>query len=529
MKKTISINISGIIINIDEDAYDKLEKWLNQISDKYKNEEGGDEIINDIESRVGELLSLGLKNEKKVISIDDIEKVIEVMGRPEQFDQESEENYNFSTISDDSSKETKASKRFFRDEDKKIIAGVCSGIAYYFNIDVGLVRFVFIISSFFSGLGFVLYIIFWALIPSAGTSGQKLEMKGEPVNISNIEKMIKNEFDRVKTNLKQNGYKDKISKFGKELGIIFEKFGKICIAFFNLFSRFLGSIFILIGALAVFVLFLFLFKDYMPNYLQFGDISSGDIPFMEFIPVSLSDGIILTFVFLILLLPLLGIVSAGFKLVNHHKKNRFFNYTFSALWLLVIALTGIIVFHLILNFSTEQSVTKTQSFKYLNGTTLYLKSGIREMSSQNEFQVFDYSVAKNEHGYRLYGKPEYSITKSEGEDIKLNVTYYAKGSNRESAKQHLNEIRFSWYNADSIITCDPYFTVHGNNRLYHRRLVVNLQIPQGAIIYIDPKFSGNIKHVDISDSITTFDIYDRKLLMTDRGLSVINHSFMNVE
>lgn len=194
MKKTVSINISGIIFHIDDDAYERLNRYLNSIKRHFQKLDGKDEIITDIESRIAELLQEKLQDTKQVISIEDIEEVITVMGQPSEMDEDSEyeprrerKTYAYSRP-----------RRLYRDPDGRMIAGISSGMATYFNIDPVWIRILFIVSLFISGAGLIAYIVLWIVIPQAVTTAEKLEMRGEPVNISNIERSVRDEFDNVK-------------------------------------------------------------------------------------------------------------------------------------------------------------------------------------------------------------------------------------------------------------------------------------------------------------------------------------------
>ncbi len=194
MKKTIRIHISGYIFNIDEDAYQVLKKWLDSISQKYKGEEDGEEIFNDIEMRVAELFEEKVGNEG-VVTQETADEIIRIMGRPEEFetDEEKEPEKIFS-----SDKRSRKQRRLYRDEDNSVIAGVCGGLGNYFGVDPVVFRLLFVAALIIGGFGTILYIILWIAIPKAVTVSQKLEMKGEPVTISNIEKAIKEEIEYVK-------------------------------------------------------------------------------------------------------------------------------------------------------------------------------------------------------------------------------------------------------------------------------------------------------------------------------------------
>lgn len=209
MKKAIRIHISGYIFSIDEDAYSVLKEWLDSISTQYLKEEDGKEIINDVEMRVAELFKEKLGNEGAV-SLIEVNSVIKTMGQANEFEEDTIIEDDFSKkenpkkqvlenpiINNNKDTQKESRKRLYRDGENRVIAGVCSGLDKYLGIDVVFIRLAFIL-ALFGGFGIVAYIILWAVIPEAKTVSQKLEMAGEPVNISNIEKAIKDEIEFFK-------------------------------------------------------------------------------------------------------------------------------------------------------------------------------------------------------------------------------------------------------------------------------------------------------------------------------------------
>lgn len=191
MKKTINTNINGINFIIDDDAYAVLNTYLNAIKSHFKNKKGSDEIISDIESRIAELFQQMLNEKKQVLNIDDVNQVKEQMGQPSDFDQDAEDETIYYA------KTSSSHKRLYRDTNDRMIGGVCSGLAAYFNIDTVWIRLIFVI-AILSGVSALAYIILWIIIPAARTVSERLEMRGDPVNISNIEKSIREELNEIR-------------------------------------------------------------------------------------------------------------------------------------------------------------------------------------------------------------------------------------------------------------------------------------------------------------------------------------------
>ena len=195
MKQTYSINLGGIVFNIDDDAYRHLKDYLHQIETHFANDEEGREIMLDIESRIAELFQERLKGARQVIEMNDIMEIKIVLGNPDEFGDL--ENGNSGSSRKREKFGPSGYRRIYRDPDNRILGGVCSGMGAYWQIEPWIFRVIFII-FIFGAVGPIIYLILWIVIPEAKTAAQKLEMKGEPVNISNIGKTVKEEFQNVK-------------------------------------------------------------------------------------------------------------------------------------------------------------------------------------------------------------------------------------------------------------------------------------------------------------------------------------------
>lgn len=204
MKKTLSINIRGILIMIDEDAFQKLNTYLDEINKHFKTKKGYEDIINDIETRIAELLQQKLSEKKQVITIEDVEEVTRIMGHPSDFDQDSEENTG------NAFHQGHVRKRLFRDIDNRMIGGVCSGLGAYFNVDTVWFRIAFVVALLIGGSSILVYLVLWIVTPPAKSVSDRLEMQGDPVTISNIEKAFKEEMNELKDKL------DDLTKQAKE-------------------------------------------------------------------------------------------------------------------------------------------------------------------------------------------------------------------------------------------------------------------------------------------------------------------------
>jgi phage shock protein PspC (stress-responsive transcriptional regulator) len=194
MKITVSINLGGYSFNIDEDAYSELKRYLKNLEIHFAAEESSSEILSDIEARMAELLRVKLTGYKQVITIEDVNDVISIMGNPEDIsDNEGPtRKEKFSTP---------GPHRIYRDPDKRFIGGVCAGMGAYWDIEPWVIRGIFVVMTLAGGLGILVYLILYVVLPEAKTTAQKIEMKGDPVNIHNIKESVKKEVEAVRKNM----------------------------------------------------------------------------------------------------------------------------------------------------------------------------------------------------------------------------------------------------------------------------------------------------------------------------------------
>ena len=205
MNKTISISLAGFSFIIEEQAYEKLNKYLQALRNSLEKDEV-DEVMYDIEIRIAEIFRENL-DKREVVNSDDVEKVIAQLGTPEAIEGQNEE---------DAGKETsqeKTRKELFRDMKRGKIAGVCAGLAQYFGMDISLMRIIWILVFIFT-VGFVsvvAYVILWIVLPEAETASDFLKMQGKPINFDSL----KEAGQRVSSFYNEN--KSEIAKTGADI------------------------------------------------------------------------------------------------------------------------------------------------------------------------------------------------------------------------------------------------------------------------------------------------------------------------
>jgi len=234
MKKTLSIHLGRQLFIIEEDAYDRLQQYLQRLESSLKGEEGVGDIIEDIEMRFAELLMSYLGETRKVVTIEDVEKGVGSLGEPEE-------------ISEDTPKEEPQAKRnewydskqrkFYRDTENGMLAGVASGTAAYIGIDPVIARVIFVL-LLFTGLGVPLYIILWLVVPNASTPSERLQMHGRPVTVDSLKEEFNKAGERIKEDAKNAKHRfqsgnDHITKRVRGLVSIFAKIAGVGIIIFS--------------------------------------------------------------------------------------------------------------------------------------------------------------------------------------------------------------------------------------------------------------------------------------------------------
>lgn len=187
MKKVINVGIGGRSFTIDEDAYRKLDSYLNLFRAKAHMGYETKEVMDDLEMRIAELFEQSLGNKSDVVNLALVNKVITQLGMPDG----SQDDGSSSNTSYNETRETyqeRGPRKFYRDADNSVIGGVCGGLAAYCNIDLVLVRILFVIALILGSAGFWIYLIFWIVAPKAVTAAQKCEMRGWPVTAENMSK-----------------------------------------------------------------------------------------------------------------------------------------------------------------------------------------------------------------------------------------------------------------------------------------------------------------------------------------------------
>ena len=180
MKKTLNIGIGGKSFIIDEDAHERLKDYLGTFRTRLKDDQG-QEVMDDIEARISELLLTNLGSGQQTVSLDMVNQITAQLGMPDGRPENETKNEKM-----EEEKTMNPVKKLYLDVESRKIGGVCSGLAAYFDIDVTLVRIIFLALFLAGSFGFWLYLIIWIVAPKAVTPAQKCELRGIEANAENM-------------------------------------------------------------------------------------------------------------------------------------------------------------------------------------------------------------------------------------------------------------------------------------------------------------------------------------------------------
>jgi phage shock protein PspC (stress-responsive transcriptional regulator) len=527
MNKTININLGGVFFHIDEDAYKKLQKYLEAIRKSLSDDpQGKDEIINDIEIRIGEILSESVKDVRQVVNEQDIDDIIIIMGKPEEYAGD-EEFFEDETYKKTSRKGK--SKKLFRDSDDKFLGGVSSGLAHYFNIDTIWVRLLWLLLMY-KGTGVILYLILWILLPETKSTSDKLEMEGEDVNISNIEKKIRSGFndasqilkdgvDDVSTQLKNGNYQGKVKSGLQE---IIDLFAKVFTSIFKVTGKFIGVLLIIISVLTLFTVVAGGFSLGSIEFLGLTDELTRYPPF--FYTSRLPAWLLATFGFILIGIPFVFLFKLGLKIIsnNVNRFSRATNLSLLGIWLIAImgfAFAGI-------EYGAH-SANKFSTSEKFNIEHLTIKDTLNiKMIALEEFTPKRYSdektvfIGETERAYRTNIKLD--IRESNSDYLYLKTYKKANAISEEKAKELTSKIDYKFEVINNTLMLDAYFLSDLENRYDSQYIRMTLYVPKGMTVYLDKSTKYFLNDVENYQKIYDRDMIKHYYAMDDEGLDCLD-------
>ena len=591
MKKVININFQGTVVPIEESSYELLQQYIESLRRYFANEEGKDEIINDIESRISELFQERLKGGSTCITDDDVNTIINNMGRPEQLEEaeQGESENGKSSYSNAGRSEgyfqgdwSWKGKRLYRDENNKILGGVCSGIAAYFGIDPVFIRILFIISgvgfvayillwafvpgsnqiengvrkrlyrnpdgkiiagvcsgigsyfninpwiprvlflvpfiSFFFRWGhfgpltfphfvsftfspgsFLIYIILWLVIPEATTTSEKLEMKGEKIDLNSIKNSVLKEMQEVGERVGKMGKEvgEKVGKMGMEAGAAAKEkgaeMGKDIHYVAHRSSGALGNVIATIFKIFVYFILGCIALAIIVTLFAIATVAIGLFPLKDFVLTNGWQSIFAwgTLIFFIAV-PVIGIITFIIRRFARIKKtNKLMRWSFVGLWIVGIAcFVGLLI-----------SIGRDfRSVNSMNVQTIQLSDP--HVSSLEVMPIQDNNYNRYNSWFRLepfatFGIDEDTayitnirirITKSSSDSFQVSEVKLCNGSNRRNADSLASLIHFNVFQKDSLLMADRSIAINTTDKFRNQFVELTIAVPVGHYIKVNRNF-----------------------------------------
>ncbi|HYW95197.1 MAG TPA: PspC domain-containing protein [Bacteroidales bacterium] len=519
MKKALKINLSGQIFHIDEDAYEKLKIYLDRISSHFSNIEESKEIIADIENRIAEIFNERLKDNSQVITVSDVEEVITIMGRPEDFAEEEGEQEKTGPTG------SHHYRRLYRDPDNAVIGGVAAGLSAYFNVDPVVLRILFVV-LILVGWGFpvIIYLVLWIAVPKAGTAAQKLEMRGEKVNVSNLEKKIRGEYEDVKENLKKarrsdagRKTEDFFTEFFRILGVIIVAFVKVIVILIALFFVIIG-VGIIASALGI--------AFFGASIVPFGIFHSIDTEFIDsFLPFvnPTNAGIIAIAGSLVILIPILAVVYGLFKALFRFKaKDRSLGAGAFGLWILALITAVSLIAIEAGNYRESDQVSSSQILEQVPGDTLYVRVNpqmLARIKQDEHFRIDDRRYVMKDDN--LYGEVTIDVEKGRSDAYELRMEKGSRGPDEETAASMAEKIAFNYTLQDSLLTVDPWFRAGSGEKWRLQRLDVTIYVPEGKAVHFDKNTGVFLEGVYNLDHYSDYRMAGKTWIMHEEGLESV--------
>lgn len=495
MNKTVNMNLGGFFFHIDEDAYQKLNRYFDAIRASLS-KEGRDEIMNDIESRIAELFSEKIANNKQVLALKDVDDVIAIMGQPEDYKIEEE------TTQSNFSNESSRTKKLYRDADSKIVAGVCSGLGHYFGVDAVWIRVALILLIFAGfGTGFLAYIILWAVTPEALTTSEKLEMKGEPITISNIEKKVREEFEYVSEKFKNpdlgkinENVKENVNKFNESFRSTAQRtrggLGDAIVAIAKAFAKLIGAFMVLIGSMMLIAMLITLFTLGSTKFIH--------VPWLDYFDsfnyTGTSMGLISLLSFFAVGIPFFFLLLLGLKILftNLQSIGAIAKYTLLATWLLsVIGLIAVGV-QTSAEVAFENKVMHKTALYLQPSDTLKLKFVTNDFYSKDVDRREDFKLVQDSlgHTYMYSNDVRLEILPTDAKEAYVQIEKNANGNSLTDARNRANNITYKFKKEGNTLLFDNYMLMDAKDKYRDQEVIIYLYLPKGTLIQPDSSLSS---------------------------------------
>ncbi len=459
MPKTIKIDLGGSLFNIDEEAFSKLRRYLNEIDRRLKNLPGGAETIEDIEIRIAEIFQAG-KGLSGIITTDDVDKMISQLGKPEDFDNDDEGRIK-------SPGSGAGGGRLFRSSSDSIVAGVCGGLGKYLRVQSVWIRLLFIVMSFFFGAGIILYAALWIALPRSEAGSSSLLYREDARDAANA------------------------SRVGNVLNESLKALGKTGFIIFRVIFVILGLCILLTGFLFLLTfvaIFVFGYPGiYMPGTPGFDLSVMPD--FLNYIVNPAIVPWIKVLLSAVIIIPLLALIYLGIRFIFWFRvRDGVFLLSGFILWVACAAFLSMILFNEGVSYSSRADL-KAEEFITGSPDTLYILPGktVSDLSWDKRFAVPNeqYEVLVSEKDNRIYIKPWLYIYGGESGSAMITINRSAAGRDKSAARNKAEMMDYGYSLNGDTLRIDEYYSLPAGSGWSFNEINVQVCAPEGTVVFID--------------------------------------------
>lgn len=498
MKRTTTANIAGIVFHIDEDAYEKLSRYIKKLKFSFGEIGETDETMEDFEARIAELFQSKLSATKQVITIEDVQSVIQTIGEPEEIE----------TNQTKSKDRKKGHKTLFRDPKNVILGGVCSGIANYVGIDVWVIRLITLTFSAFWGFGVLLYILLWVIVPEAKTPDEYSQMSGETFDKEEFEKNIRNNIESVKQRFEELAKSDVPKQATSLIERFFSWLGIILTAFFSFIGAIIGFAFLITGLVLLVFMISILFFD-------IGDLGilSLNLPILDTIMAGgTTVKIVLIALFLIIIIPLFLLIAALIRALSGKKHHGGGFVSFGiGVWILAIVLFTLF-FVLKSPFSVYEGEIESKSIIEVNNRDSLIIKGLKYHYNENYDLKIDskhLGIITDDNKSILIIKPKLTIEKSNSAQFELKIQKTAQNTKQEKADENAQEIIYNYSISGDTLLLNTFFESKLSDFWQNKKLNLTLYVPEGKTIYLDHSLENNLLNINNSINFKNTSVFNK--------------------
>ncbi|RZJ79705.1 MAG: PspC domain-containing protein [Flavobacterium sp.] len=521
MKKTLIINIGNSIIHIEEDAYEILTAYLNEIKQHFAKNADDFEIVTDIENRVAEMFAEILANAKKqVIEIADVQSVVAQMGSVKDFEiDELEEATNAFEP-----EQFSGAKKLYRDTDDGVIAGVCAGLGHYLNVEARRVRLVAFLTIFLGGAGFIAYIILWISMPRAVSRSEKMEMKGEATNLYGYNKSFEDELAMFKEKMKSANaeFGPAVKRSGNFITEIVQACGRLISSIVKVAGKIIAGCFILLGfGLMVGAIVT------TAALMGFGEQDAFESFPFSIINEGYRNEIILA-AFVTAFIPVLVLVLFAIRVVfNKRALNKTLSFSLLIVWLIGASYSIYYAAKITSEFKEHAKLVKNIDLKsyptYVIDIDRKMAFSKADSTAFNILEnhsdrmvVFD---DNDDHPFRTPKNIRIEFEKSENEKTSMIQTFESQGKNFPIALRNAQNIKYDYVQKDSLLTLSPRLALKDESKWRGQQVLLTIKVPVGTRVLLNDSIYDylNFYHFYCDDYDKRDSVY-REWIMTEEGL-----------